>query len=295
MNSARADRDASAWEDPATQSFLRPKRIAARIMAGWVIVFIVVSIIFQSIHTGKATRLAHNGVHTSGVIVWIHSPGCKGSNGPLSVKAAVRFNVAGVPETHTFNTQCREGVSEGATVPVDYDPANPKDFAVSGRVSENPTLNFFEVLGGAAAFASVILAIAFTIERASRKRLLEQTAWIPTTLLFVRGSPIGRGAPSHATILNTPEGQQVFRGADPNHRVIADQPLQILEVAGNKYGRRAVRQPGGRRIIFLSTRMSNKVAQESWNTWHALAATVKRRADGTQFVDDVEPPAGSNQ
>lgn len=264
-------------------------------MAGWVIVFIMVSIIFQGIHTGKATRLAKIGDHTSGVIVWIHSPGCKGSKGPLSVEAAVRFTVAGVPETHTFNTQCREGVSEGAIVPVDYDPANPNDFAVSGRVSENPALTFFEVLGGAAAFASAILAVAFTIERASRKRLLRQTPWVPTTLLFVRSAPIGRGAPSHATVFNTPGGQQVFRGNDPNHRVISEAPLQVLEVAGNNGGRRAIRRPGGRRIIFLSTRMSNKVAQAAWYAWHALAAMVKSRADGTMFVDDPEPPAGSNQ
>ncbi len=268
MTAADTPSMTSAWDDPATQAFLRPKRIASHVLAAVVGVFVVIAIALGTIQSGKANRLSRDGVHTKGVILWVHDRGCDDPRGPVVIKAAVRFDVDRTSQTQIFNTSCGRGLFKGAVVPVAYDPNNPAEFAVAGFASDNPAFAVVDVFGGAIAFTSAILALGFIVERHNRKRLLRQTPWIPTSLLFVRGQPVGRGAPSFATVLTTPIGQKVFRGSDPNHRVIADQPLQILEVAGNNNDRRAVRRPGERRIIFLSTRMSNKVAQKAWNDWH---------------------------
>lgn len=269
MNASVARGEGSAWDDPATQSFLRGKRIAARVMTVNVVIFAVIAITLGVIQTSKADRLAKNGAHTRGVILWVHNEDCGNSKGPIVIDAAVRFNVDGESVTHTFNTSCGRGLFNGAVVPIDYDPKNPADFAVAGFASDNPAFALVDLLGGIIAFPSAILAVGFTVERHNRKQILRQTSWVPTPLLFVRSAPTGRGAPSYATVLNTQTGQEVFRGNDPNNRVIVKQPLQTLELAGEDGPRRALRRHGGNRILFVSSRMSNKVKQQIWRDWQS--------------------------
>lgn len=270
----------TAWDDPATQEFLRGKQVAARVLVVVVIVFVVLSITLEALHQREADRLAQHGVHTKGVIVWIADRSCNDPRGPVTIKAAVRFETAEGTGTHVFDTSCGRGLFKGALVPIDYDRHNTNDFAVDGKTSDNPLIGVFDVLGGAAAFASAILAVAFTLERMNRRRLLLETPWVPTTMLLVRPPPNPRrprAVVPYVTVLDTPVGQRVFRCPIPPYWLSGGQPLQVLEVAGKSTRQRAIRRPGERRIIFVSSNMSSKETQAGWTAWQGVASGMRHR------------------
>jgi hypothetical protein len=262
----------TAWDDPETQAFLRPKKTAAWVLAGFVVLVAAFAIgngVVQNLH---ADRIERHGIHTNGVVEWLHDDECSSPRGPVSFEAGVRFTVGETTSVHRFRAQCGQDLFKGAVVPIVYARDNPGDFTVAGRTANVPAVDAALVLFGAMAFAGAIVATGFFFERLRRKHLLQETPWTLTTCLFVPVDADNRSRPGVGTLLVTPSGWKAFRGSDPNHRVITNEPIQDLELAGSVEMLRAVRRPGGRPFVLLTPRMPAKVEAEIREKWMAAQA-----------------------
>lgn len=271
MTSEQAPDLPSAWDDPETQAFLRPKRTAALILAGLVVAvaaFVIATQVVQSLH---ADRIERHGIRTSGVVEWLYDDACSSPRGPVSFESGIRFTAGGNSRIHRFRAQCGRGLFQGEVVPIVYARNDPDEFTVAGDTPNNPAIDAALVLSGAMAFGAAIVATGFFFERKSRQHLLRETPWTLTTCLFVPAESTNRAGRTVGTLLVTPWGLRAFRGSDPARRVITGEPIQDLEVAGSSEPLRAVRRPGGRAFILLTGRMSAKTEAEIREKWMAAS------------------------